>query len=273
MNDQNITPELENLKAKLHTVWSAGDFSRIAESYESGAAAFIDRLNLQSEMKILDVACGSGNLALKAARRGADVTGVDIAEYLIEQARKNAETENLKIQFDVGDAENLPYEDAEFDAVITMFGSMFTPRPEIAASELKRVCRSGGTIAMANWTPDGFVGQMFKLTGKFVPPPNMPSPILWGDEATVKDRLKDGIADLKTTPRILTLSYPFSPIETVEYFRNFYGPTQMAFKALDEEKQADLRRELEEHWTSNNLATDGTTEVESEYLEVIAERD
>lgn len=272
MNDQNITPEMENLKAKLHKIWSAGDFSKLAELYKNDAEDFIERLNLRSGMKVLDVACGSGNLALPAARVGADVTGVDIAEYLIEKARENAEAENLKIRFDVGDAEDLPYEDAEFDAVVTMFGAMFAPRPEIVASELKRVCRAGGKMAMANWTPNGFIGQMFKINGKYVPPPDMPSPILWGDETTVRERLKDGIAEVKTTPRMITFSYPFSPAETVEFFRTFYGPTQMAFNALNEEKQAALRRELEEHWTNNNLAEDGTTRVESEYLEVIAER-
>lgn len=272
MNEQNITPEMRNLKAKLHTVWTTGDFGRIAKTLETGAAEFVGRLDLQPGMKVLDVACGSGNLALPAARIGADVTGVDIAENLIEQAHANAEKENLKIRFDVGDAENLPYEDASFDVVMTMFGAMFAPRPEFVASELKRVTRAGGKIAMANWTPAGFIGQMFKITGKHVPPPPMPSPILWGDESTIKDRLNEGFAEIKTTSRMVSLIFPFSPAETVEYFRQFYGPTQMAFKALDEEKQTALRRELEELWTANNSVTDGTTDVKAEYLEVIAER-
>lgn len=272
MQNTEMTSEMETLKTKLHKVWTAGDFGQIAKSYESGAAEFIERLNLQSGMRVLDVACGAGNLSLPAARAGADVTGVDIAEYLIDQARANAANENLRIQFDVGDAEDLSYDDASFDAVVTMFGAMFAPRPEIVAAELERVCRSGGTIAMANWTPTGFIGQMFKLTGKHVPPPNMPSPVLWGDETKVQERLKDGIADLKTNLRNITFKFPLSPIETVEYFRTYYGPTQMAFKALDDGGQAALRRDLEELWTENNQATDGTTEVESEYLEVIAER-
>jgi ubiquinone/menaquinone biosynthesis C-methylase UbiE len=270
MNNSELTSEMETLKSKLHKVWTAGDFGQIAKSYESGAREFIERLNLQKGMKVLDVACGAGNLSLPAARAGADVTGVDIAEYLIEQARKNAANENLKVRFDVGDAEDLPYEDASFDAVVTMFGAMFAPRPEIVAAELKRVCRSGGTIAMANWTPTGFTGQMFKLTGKHVPPPNMPSPVLWGDEAAVNERFKNEVADLKTTRRKIMFKFPFSPIETVEYFHAYYGPTQMAFKALDEEGQSGLRRDLEELWTEHNQATDGTTKVESEYLEVIA---
>jgi ubiquinone/menaquinone biosynthesis C-methylase UbiE len=272
MNNNEMTSEMETLKTKLHKVWTAGDFSQIAKSYETGAAEFIERLNLQTGIRVLDAACGAGNLSLPAARAGTDVTGVDIAEYLIEQAQANADSENLKIQFDVGDAENLPYEDASFDAVVTMFGAMFAPRPEIVASELKRVCRSRGTIAMANWTPAGFIGQMFKINGKHVPPPNMPSPVLWGDETAVRERLKDGIADLKMRPRKVTFKFPFSPIEVVEHFREYYGPTQMAFKALDDSGQAALRSDLEKLWTENNRATDGTTEVESEYLEVIAVR-
>lgn len=272
MQSTEMTSEMETLKTKLHKVWTAGDFGQIAKSYEPGAAEFIERLNLQSGARVLDVACGAGNLSLPAARAGADVTGVDIADYLIEQARANADAEGLKVQFDVGDAEDLSYDDASFDVIVTMFGAMFAPRPEIVAAELKRVCRSGGKVAMANWTPSGFIGQMFKLTGKHVPPPNMPSPVLWGDETAVNERFKDGIADLKTIRRKIIFNFPFSPIETVEYFRTYYGPTQMAFKALDESAQSALRRDLEELWTSHNRGADGATEVESEYLEVIAVR-
>ncbi|MDQ3801769.1 MAG: methyltransferase domain-containing protein [Acidobacteriota bacterium] len=275
MNDnEQMSPEMNELKSKLHSTWTAGDFGQIAKSYEASAAEFIERLNLQPGTCVLDVACGTGNLSLPAARARAVVTGVDIAANLIEQARANAERVGLVIQFDVGDAENLPYDDASFDAVVTMFGAMFAPRPEIVAAELKRVCRSGGTIAMANWTPGGFIGQMFKLTGKHVPPPKlMPSPILWGDEATVEERLGgDGIADLKMTRREVTFKYPFSPIEVVEHFRLYYGPTQKAFGALDESGQAALRRDLEQLWTENNQGAGGITEVKSEYLEVIARR-
>lgn len=275
MKNAELTPEIETLKTKLHKVWSAGDFYQIAKSYEKGAAEFVERLDLQPGMRVLDVACGAGNLSFPAARNGADVTGVDIAGYLIEQARAIAEKENVKIKFDVGDAEDLSYGDASFDEVISMFGAMFAPRPDSVAAELKRVCRKGGKIAMANWTPTGFIGQMFKITGKYVPPPNMPSPVLWGDEATVKERFKDGIAELNTTPRMITFYFPMPPAEVIEHFRIYYGPTQMAFKTLDEdeEKQSALRQELEKLWTQNNQATDGTTEVESEYLEVIAVTD
>jgi len=273
MQNTEMTSEMDALKSKIKATWTAGDFGQIAQSFALGAADFIDRLNLQPGMRVLDVACGTGNLALPAARAGATVTGVDIAPNLIEQARTNAEAEGLKIQFDEGDAENLPYEDASFDAVVTMFGVMFAPRPELAAAELIRVCRPKGFIAMANWTATGFTGKTFKVVANYVaPPPGMPSPLLWSDEATVRERLSDGISELKMTPRKIFFKYPFSPVEVVEHFRNYFGPTVKAFAALDENGQAALRRDLEQLWTEHNRATDGATEVESEYLEVIAVR-
>ena len=271
-----LSPEMEALKTKLKAAWTAGDFGQIARAYTDGAAEFIARLGLGAGEKVLDVACGTGNLALPAARAGAVVTGVDIAPNLIEQARKNAAAEGLNCRFDEGDAEALPYADGSFDAVVTMFGAMFAPRPDQVAAELTRVCRPGGRVAMANWTPQGFIGKMFKLTASHVTPPaGMASPVLWGDEVTVGERLKDGIADLQLNRRMITFNFPFSPEETVEHFRKYYGPTQKAFAALDgdKEKQAALRRDLENLWRENNLAEDGTTKVESEYLEVVAVRE
>jgi SAM-dependent methyltransferase len=241
-------------------------------SLESGAEEFIERLNLQKGERVLDVACGSGNLAIPAARKGAIVTGVDIAPNLIEQARVRAASENLECQFDEGDAENMSYTDASFDTVVTMFGAMFAPRPDVTASELVRVCRSGGRIAMGNWTPQGFTGQMFKTGARHVPPPNIPPPVLWGDEETVRARLQEGIAELQLTRRPIMFYFPFSPAEVVEYFRQFFGPTNVAFAALDDEGQAALRRDLEQLWSEHNQGEAGTTLVESEYLEVIAVR-
>jgi ubiquinone/menaquinone biosynthesis C-methylase UbiE len=179
-----ITPEMEALKTKLKATWSAGDFGQIAQAYLSDAAEFIERLNLQPGEKVLDVACGAGSTAIPAARAGANVTGIDIAPNLVEQAGKNAEAEGLdNCRFEEGDAEALTFEDGGFDTVVTIFGAMFAPRPELAASELIRVCRSGGRIVMANWTPQGFIGQMFKINTSHVPPPaGMPPPVLCGDE-------------------------------------------------------------------------------------------
>jgi SAM-dependent methyltransferase len=266
-------PEMDSLKTRLKAMWMSGDFGQIAKHIETEAEQFIARLQLKPDDRVLDVACGSGNLSIPAARAGAIVTGVDIATNLLEQAQARAESEGLKIQFDEGDAENLPYPDASFDVVVSMYGAMFAPRPELVAPELVRVCRPGGRIAMANWTPEGFIGQMFKITGKHVPPPpNMPSPILWGNEETVRERLSDGIADLKMTRRMCAFKYPFPPAEVVEFFRAFYGPTQRAFEALDANGQAALRKDLEQHWNDYNQATDNTTHTDGQYLEVVATR-
>jgi SAM-dependent methyltransferase len=271
--ETGATSELDALKTKLRATWIAGDFGQIARHYVSQAEAFVNRLNLKPGMKVLDVACGTGNTALPAARTGADVTGVDIAPNLVEQARENAKREGLEIKFDEGDAEALPYADGSFDAVITMFGAMFAPRPELVAAELKRVCRPGGLIAMGNWTPAGFIGQMFKTTAKYVPPPaGMPSPVLWGVEDTVRERFGQGISKLETKLQMCRFEFPFSPAEVVEHFRNYYGPSQKAFGAADEAARAALRQDVEQLWTTNNRANDGTTVVDSEYLEVIAER-
>jgi SAM-dependent methyltransferase len=167
----------------------------------------------------------------------------------------------------------LSYPDAAFDAVVTMFGAMFAPHPDKAAAELVRVCRSGGRIVMANWTPDGFIGQMFKIVGKHVPPaPDAPSPLLWGAEATVAERLGSRIVDLRFTPRTITFKFPFDPAATVEYFRTCYGPTLRAFATLSPEAQKALRSDLEQLWAQHNRAHDGTTQVDSTYLEVIAVR-
>ena len=264
---------IEPLKVKLKAMWMAGDFSQVAKVIEGCAQEFIDRLELTPGARVLDVACGSGNLAVPLARKGADVTGVDIATNLLEQARQRAKSEGVSIQFDEGDAEQLPYADASFDAVVTMFGAMFAPRPELVASESIRVCKPAGRIAMANWTPGGFIGEMFKTTAKHVaPPPNMPSPLKWGDQETVKERLNNGIADLEMTSRMCLFNFPFPPAEVVEFFRMYYGPTEKAFGALDESGQAALRRDLEQLWSQNNQSKDGTTVVEGEYLEVIARK-
>src|SRR5438128_7396732 len=182
-----VSPDFDALKAKMKSAWMAGDFGRIAKIIEDGAESFITRLNLKEDERVLDVACGTGNTAIPAARAGAAVTGVDIAPNLLEQARQRAAAEQLNVHFEEGDAEELPYPDCSFDVVLTMYGAMFAPRPDRVASELARVAKPGGLIAMANWTPEGYVGKFFRLTAKMVPPPpGIPAPTLWGDEATVR---------------------------------------------------------------------------------------
>lgn len=190
--------ELETLKARSRQTWIDGDFGKIARSLEAAAEEFVGRRSVAPEMRVLDVACGSGNVAIPAARAGATVTGLDIAPNLLEQARQRAREEGLDIAFEEGDAEDLPFADGVFDLVLSMFGAMFAPRPERAAAEILRVCRPRGKVAMANWTPTGFAGQMFRLVANHVPPPPVPSPVLWGDEQVARERLSDGVCDIET---------------------------------------------------------------------------
>ncbi len=267
--------DIASLKARLKVTWRTGDFGQIAKSYESGAAEFIERLNLAPGTRLLDVACGTGNTAIPAARVGAFVTGVDLADNLLEQGRSRAEAEGLKAQFDEGDAEQLPYDDASFDVVVSMFGTMFAPRPELVAAELLRVCRSGGRVALANWTAAGFIGQMFKTISTHVPPPpSIPSPLKWGDEETLRERLGGGVSDMSMTRRLMPFTFPFGPKEVVEFFRVYYGPTNKAFEAVaaDPNKQAAMRGDLERLWSEHNEGADRTTHIKSEYLEVVATR-
>src|SRR5918997_2050527 len=269
-----MAPEMQTLKARLKATWMSGDYGTFAKYLEPSALEFLGRLRVEPGTEMLDVACGAGQISIPAARAGARVTGVDIATNSIERARARAQDEGLDARFDEGDAEMLPYEDASFDLVVSLIGAMFAPRPERVAAELVRVCRPGGRIVMGNWTPEGFIGQMFKVIGKHVPPPPlMPSPLLWGDEATVRGRLGEGVAELTLTKRMYPFRYPFPPSEVVEHFRTYYGPMNRAFAALDEEGGAALQGDLERMWDEHNTDTDGTTSIESEYLEVVAVRE
>ncbi len=272
MSATSNSPDFANLKARLKNIWSAGDYDRFSRYMEGNARDFYERLNAAPGCQLLDVGCGSGQLALIAARDGLQVTGVDIAANSIERARARARAEGLQARFEVADAEALPFDDASFDVVVSLIGAMFAPRPELVANEMLRVCTPGGTLAMANWTPQGFIGQMFKTIAKFIAPSGMPSPVLWGDEATVRERLGAGLSDLSLTRRFYTMTYPFPPAEVVEFFRLYYGPTNQAFASLDEAGSKTLRQELDALWTSNNRADAGSTTVLAEYLEVIGTR-
>src|SRR5262249_40666513 len=189
-----------------------------------------------------------------------------------EKARVRAAAEGIVATFQEGDAEALPYPDSSFDVLTSVFGAMFAPRPERVAAELTRVCRTGGIIAMANWTSTGFVGQMFKAISKFIAPSGMPAPVLWGDENIVRERFGSGISDLKLGRRPYPFDYPFGPTAVVEFFRANYGPTTRAFASLDDKGQQELRNELTALWSSHNRATGDRTQVDAEYLEVIATR-
>ncbi len=272
MTTSTMTTDMDALKLKLRQIWTAGDYDRFSRYLEGGAREFYERLPVAPGARLLDVGCGSGQLALIAAKDGMEVTGVDLAPNWVERARSRAKAEGVAARFDEGDAEALPYADASFDLVVSLLGAMFAPRPELVAQELLRVCVPGGTVAMANWTPQGFVGQMFKTVAKFIAPSGMPSPVLWGEELTVRERLGSGLSSLDLTRRIYRLDYPFPPAEVVDFFRGYYGPINRAFASLDESGRERLKGELEQLWSQHNRARGGATFVEAEYLEIIGTR-
>jgi SAM-dependent methyltransferase len=266
---------MEQIKASMRATWMAGDFGVVAKTVEVAAEEFVKRLPITSGMKVLDVACGTGNVAIPVARKGAVVTGVDIATNLLEQGRERAAAEGLAVTFDEGDAEALAYADGTFDAVVTMFGAMFAPRPERVAAELARVLKPGGLLAMANWNPASFSGRMFKVGSMHVPPPaGLAPPVLWGDEVVVRERLEEGFTEIRTELIPVDFDMPMNAAGAVAFFRRYFGPTQMAFARLDEAGQAKFAEALEELWAGANVAEnpDERTLVRNEYLEVVARR-
>jgi SAM-dependent methyltransferase len=268
------TIDLQTIKARQKATWESGDFGEIAKSIEPAAEEFMAQLPLRRGERLLDAACGTGNLAVIASRAGCEVHGLDIATNLIAQARARARAEGLNISYTEGDAEALPYPDASFDVVVSMYGVMFTPQPERIVNELRRVTKPGGMIALANWTPTGFIGKMFGVFKRHVPPPaGLPSPLLWGDAETVQDRLRNGFDGLRLARRIARMRYPYDPAGTVEFFRQYYGPTHRAFASLTPGAQADLRADLVQLQSGHNVAEQpGHTEVLAEYLEIQAIR-
>lgn len=265
-------PEIATVTSQVRRIWNAGDYDRLSRYMEVGAESFYRRLAPPPGSKLLDVACGSGQLTLIAARKGVDATGVDVADNLVERARERARVEGLKAHFQEADAEDLPFADASFDVVVSLVGAMFAPRPEVVVSELLRVCRPGGVIAMANWTAEGFVGQLFKTVARFVAPSGMPEPVLWGDEATVRERFAVGVSSLELSRRKTALNFPFPPSEVVRFFRMYHGPANRAFASLNRAGRVSLQAEMEELWSAHNMAKGGFTKVDAEWLEVIAVR-
>ncbi len=268
-------PSIDKIKQSMRSTWMAGDFGEIARNTVAAAEAFARRIGVKPGARVLDVACGSGNVAIPLARDGAVVTGVDIAPNLLEQAQQRAIAENLAIQFEEGDAEQLPYDDASFDAVVSMFGAMFAPRPEMVVSEAARVLRPGGLLAMANWNPASFTGKMFKVSSRHVAPvAGLAPPILWGDETTVRQRLAASFTGIETNLIAIVFDLPFDPAGAVNYFRTYFGPTKVAFGRLDESGQAAMAGDLEALWSEANVAPDPTqhTVIRNEYLQVKAIR-
>jgi 2-polyprenyl-3-methyl-5-hydroxy-6-metoxy-1,4-benzoquinol methylase len=261
---------ISELKQRMKELWMAGDFGQIAPLMQHEADAFVERLELKPGVKVLDVGCGTGSQSVPAARAGADVTAVDIAPNLLVQAAARAQEERVNIHLQEADAEELPFDDGQFDVVMSMFGAIFAPRPKVAAAELKRVCRKGGLIAMANWTPTSFVAEQFKITSCYAPPPpGMESPMLWGEEAVVRERFGPDVqVSVKKQP--FTLDIPLPTHETEAHFRQHIGPTQVALRQLDEEKAKAFVDEMAANWAKLHQGGEGRTVIRSEYLEVYA---
>jgi len=267
--------DMRKIKESMRASWMAGDFGVVAKTIAGGAEQFVGRLPITPGMRVLDVACGTGNTAIPAARRGAVVTGVDIAPNLLAQARERAAAEGVEATFDEGDAEQLPYDAASFDAVVTMFGAMFAPRYKLVAAEMARVLKPGRLLAMANWSPASFSGQIFRIGGKYVaPPPGIAPPVLWGDEATVRERLEPHFSEIRTELIPVDFDMATNAAGAVAFFRKNFGPTQVAFSKLDEDGQLAFALDLEALWAGANVAEDKENRVliRNEYLQVTAVR-
>jgi SAM-dependent methyltransferase len=263
--------DFEAVKAKQQVTWASGDYAVIGTSLQIIGESLCEAVDVRAGERVLDVAAGNGNASLAAARRGCDVVATDYVDHLLDRARRRAEADGLALATQVADAEALPFDDGEFDAVLSTVGVMFAPNHERAGAELLRVCRPGGRIGLANWTPTGFVGQMFKIVGAHVPPPaGVASPVLWGTEDHLQELLGGG-ADVRVTPRHFTFRYR-SAVEMFEVFRDFYGPTHKAWGALDADGQASFREQLVALMDGANRSTGGDLAIDSEYLEVVATR-
>jgi ubiquinone/menaquinone biosynthesis C-methylase UbiE len=263
---------LAAVKAKQQATWSSGDYSVVGTTLQIVGEALCEAVDLRSAERVLDVACGNGNAALAAARRFAQVTGVDYVPALLSRAASRAAADGLTLDLHEGDAEALPFHDSAFDVVLSTFGVMFTPDQERAASELLRVCRHGGRIGLANWTPDGFVGQMFKVVGAHVPPPaGLRGPALWGTEDRLAELFGTESREIRAHTREFTFRYR-SPAHWLEVFRTWYGPIHRAFATLAPEGQAALAADLEAIIARFNVARDGTVVVPSAYLEAVITR-
>jgi ubiquinone/menaquinone biosynthesis C-methylase UbiE len=261
--------DLVALKARQQGAWSSGDYAIVGTTLQIVGEDLCEALDLRSGQKVLDVAAGNGNVTLAAARRWCEVVSTDYVPSLLERGRIRAAAEGLSVEFREADAEALPFGDATFDAVVSTYGVMFTPNQDQAAAELVRVCKSKGKIGLANWTPESFIGQMFKTLAKYLPPPvGAKSPMLWGTTARITQMFGPAASSIRAEKRNFTFRYR-SAAHFVDVFRTYYGPTLKAFAALDEMNQRDLSHDLVALIESLNRAKDGTMVVPSEYLEAV----
>jgi ubiquinone/menaquinone biosynthesis C-methylase UbiE len=268
-NDRGGSLDLRALKTRQHGAWSSGDYAVVGTTLQIVGEELCEALDLRPGEKVLDVAAGNGNVTLAAARRWCDVVSTDYVPSLLEAGRARAAAEGLSVAFEEADAEALPYADGTFEVVLSTFGVMFAPDQDKAATELIRVCKGGGKIGLANWTPDGFIGQLFKTLGKYLPPPaGAKSPALWGTRTRLAEMFETAAASIAVEQRIFNFRYR-SPEHFLEVFKTYYGPMLKAFAALDETNQGNLRDDILALIGRLNRAQDGTMVVPSDYLEVV----
>jgi ubiquinone/menaquinone biosynthesis C-methylase UbiE len=264
--------DLAAVKTRQQSAWSAGNYAVVGTTLQIVGEELCEALDLRSGSRVLDVAAGNGNATLAAARRWADVTSTDYVGSLLVSGRTRAQAEGHAIRFQEADAENLPFPDASFDAVLSTFGVMFTPDQDRAASELARVCRPGGRIGLANWTPESFIGQLFKTIGKYLPPaPGVKSPALWGTKARLEELFGKTAKEIRTTSRQFNFRYR-SPEHWIEVFRTYYGPMNKTYAALDAGRQAAFTQDVLALMARDNRSGDATLVLPSEYLEVVIDR-
>jgi ubiquinone/menaquinone biosynthesis C-methylase UbiE len=265
-------PDLAAVKARQQGAWSSGDYAVVGTTLQIVGEELCEALDLRPGSKVLDVAAGNGNATLAAARRWCEVTSTDYVPALLERGRERAAAERLAVDFRQADAEALPFPDASFDVVVSTFGVMFTADQDKAAAELLRVCKPGGKIGLANWTPEGFIGQLFKTLGKHLPAPvGVKSPALWGTRARLDEMFGAQASKVNAEPRMFVFRYR-SPQHWLDVFKTFYGPMLKAFAALDANAQAALSRDLLALAGEFSRAGDGAMAVRSEYLEVVITR-
>jgi len=264
--------DLAAVKARQRAAWSSGDYAVVGTTLQIVGEDLCEALDMRAGQKVLDVAAGNGNVSLAAARRWCDVIATDYVPALLERARERAAAERLKMEVREADAEALPFDDGSFDVVVSAFGVMFTPDQEKAAAELMRVCRPGGKIGLANWTPEGFIGQLFKTIGKHLPPPaGVKSPALWGTPARIREMFEPQGAAIESQPRNFVFRY-LSPEHWMEVFKTYYGPLLKAFAALEPAAQSALTSDLKALIDRFNRSGDGSMVVPSEYLEIVITR-
>ena len=260
------------LKHRQQTAWASGDYSVIGTTLQIVGESLAEACDLRADEQVLDVAAGNGNASLAAARRWCRVTSTDYVSELLERSAQRARAENLDIRFQTADAEALPFEDASYDVVLSTFGVMFTPNQEKSAAEMIRVCRPGGRIGMANWTPEGFIGQVFKTLGRHLPPPpGVTPPSMWGVEAHLASLFSTSKSSIRVKPLMFNFRYR-SAAHFIEVFRTWYGPVHKAFAALPPESAAALERDLTQLLNHMNRAGEQSLIVPSEYLEIVITR-